>query len=100
MVVCLAPPATSAFAARLDFGRQTWNILPPGQSGALPPDRHSTDQLELYDALTPLFDNVRARDIPRTYKSARFFAPRGGPVLHPKPGLTIRTDRRWGVPHI
>jgi hypothetical protein len=93
----LAAPAS---AARLDFGKQTWNILPPGQSGALPPDRHSTDQLKLYDALTPLFDQVTARDIPRTYKSARFFAPKGGTVVRPKRGLTIRTDRKWGVPHI
>jgi acyl-homoserine lactone acylase PvdQ len=100
MAACLAVMAVPASAARLDFGRQTWNILPPGQSGAIPPDRHSTDQLVFYDRLTPLFDNVRARDIPRTYKSARFFAPKGGPVVRPKRGLTIRTDRRWGVPHI
>jgi acyl-homoserine lactone acylase PvdQ len=92
--------AAPASAARLDFGKQTWNILPPGQSGALPPDRHSTDQLKLYDALTPLFDKVSANDIPRTYKSARFFAPGGGKVVRPKRGVTIRTDRRWGVPHI
>jgi acyl-homoserine lactone acylase PvdQ len=96
----LAATAAPASAARLDFGRQTWNILPPGQSGAIPPDRHSTDQLTLYDRLTALFDEVSARNIRRTFKSARFFAPRGGPVVRPKRGLTIRTDRRWGVPHI
>jgi acyl-homoserine lactone acylase PvdQ len=99
-VVCLAVLAAPASAARLDFGKQTWNILPAGQSGAVPPDRHSTDQLRLYDALTPLFDKVTARDIPKTFKSARFFAPKGGRVEHPKRGLKIRTDRRWGVPHI
>jgi acyl-homoserine lactone acylase PvdQ len=92
--------AAPASAAKLDFGKQTWNILPPGQSGALPPDRHSTDQLKLYDRLTALFDGVTAKDVPRTYKSARFFAPKGGPVVHPKRGLSIRTDRKWGVPHI
>jgi acyl-homoserine lactone acylase PvdQ len=96
-VALTAAPAT---AARLDFGKQTWNVLPPGQSGAIPPDRHSTDQLRLYDRLTALFDDVSARDIRRTYKSARFFAPKGGPVVRPKRGLKIRTDRRWGVPHI
>ena len=57
--VLIASPAS---AARLDFGKQTWNILPPGQSGALPPDRHSTDQLKFYDRLTALFDGVTARD--------------------------------------
>src|SRR5215218_1039178 len=97
LFVLIAAPAS---AARLDFGKQTWNILPPGQSGAIPPDRHSTDQLKLYDRLTALFDDVTARDIPRTYKSARFLAPKGGPVVRPKRGLKIRTDRRWGVPHI
>jgi acyl-homoserine lactone acylase PvdQ len=97
---CLAVMTSPASAARLDFGRQTWNILPPGQSGAIPPDRHSTDQLSRYDALTPLFGKVTPRDIPRMFKSARFFAPRGGRIEHPKRGVTIRTDRRWGVPHI
>src|SRR4029079_10751839 len=97
LFVLIAAPAS---AARLDFGRQTWNILPPGQSGALPPDVHSTDQIPRYDRLTALFNDVRPRDIRRTYKSARFYAPRGGPVLHPRSGVRIRTDRRWGVPHI
>ena len=97
---CLALTATPAFAARLDFGKQTYNILPPGQSGAIPPDRHSTDQLRLYDKLAPLFDDVGPRDIKRLFKSARFLAPKGGSVVRPKRGLKIRTDRKWGVPHI
>jgi acyl-homoserine lactone acylase PvdQ len=92
--------ASPAAAARLDFGRQTYSILPPGQSGALPPDRHSTDQARLYDALTPLFDEVTPRHVKRLFKTARFFAPKGGKVDRPKRGLTIRTDRQWGVPHI
>jgi acyl-homoserine lactone acylase PvdQ len=106
LVVLLAMTAASlalsspAVAARLDFGKQTYDLLPPGQSGAIPPDRHSTDQLKLYDALTPLFDDVRPRHIKRLFKSARFFAPGGGRVERPKRGLTIRTDRQWGVPHI
>jgi acyl-homoserine lactone acylase PvdQ len=98
--VCCLVVASSAAAARLDFGRQTYTILPPGQSGALPPDKHSTDQLKLYDALTPLFEDVRRSHITELFKSARFFAPKGGKVDRPKRGLTIRTDRRWAVPHI
>jgi acyl-homoserine lactone acylase PvdQ len=97
---CCLAVAGPAAAARLDFGKQTYMILPPGQSGALPPDKHSTDQLKLYDALTPLFDNVRPNHITELFKSARFFAPKGGKVDRPKRGLTIRTDRRWAVPHI
>jgi acyl-homoserine lactone acylase PvdQ len=98
--VCCLVIASPAAAARLDFGRQTYTILPPGQSGALPPDKHSTDQLKLYDALTPLFGDARPSHITELFKSARFFAPKGGKVDRPKRGLTIRTDRRWAVPHI
>jgi acyl-homoserine lactone acylase PvdQ len=98
--VCCLVIASPAAAARLDFGKQTYMILPPGQSGALPPDKHSTDQLKLYDALTPLFGDVRPSHITKLFKSARFFAPKGGKVDRPKRGLTIRTDRRWAVPHI
>jgi Penicillin amidase len=87
-------------AAPLDFGRQTWSILPPGQSGAVPPDDHSTDQIPLYDALTPLFDKVRPRHIERLFRSARFFTPKGGRVERPRRGITIRRDRQWSVPHI
>ena len=61
--------AAPVSAARLDFGKQTWNILPPGQSGALPPDRHGTDQLKMYDDLAPLFGDVSQRDITRFFKS-------------------------------
>lgn len=34
-----------AQAARLDFGKQTYNILPPGQAGSLPPDQHGLDRI-------------------------------------------------------
>ena len=86
--------------AQTDFGRQVFNILPPGQSGAFPPNANSTDQLRPFDALTPLFGSVRAADIPRHFKSARF-GRRGQGRLErtPRRGLEIRRDR-FGVPHI
>jgi acyl-homoserine lactone acylase PvdQ len=92
--------ASTATAAPLDFGKQTYTLLPPGQSGALPPDAHSLDQLPLYDALTPLFGDVGPGDVKRLFRSARFFEPKGGTVERPKRGVTIRRDREWGVPHI
>ena len=92
--------ASTAYAAPLDFGRQTYSVMPPGQSGAVPPVDNSLDQLGLYDALTPLFGDVRKRHIERLFRSARFFEPRGGTVERPRRGLTIRRDRQWGVPHI
>ncbi len=97
-LACATAPA--AHAAPLDLGRQTWNILPPGQTGSLPPDSFGTNQLKLYDDLAPLFGDVGPGDIRRLFKSARFFAPAGGEVTRPRRGLTIRRDRRWGVPHI
>jgi acyl-homoserine lactone acylase PvdQ len=97
LVLAFAPAAQ---AAPLDFGKQTFNIMPPGQSGALPPDENSLDQLRLYDALTPLFDDVQPRHVEGLFKSARFFAPKGGTVERPRRGITIRRDTRFGVPHI
>ena len=38
-------------------------ILPPGNYGGLPPTDNSTDQLPLYDGLTPLRGNVTDADI-------------------------------------
>jgi acyl-homoserine lactone acylase PvdQ len=92
--------ATAASAAPLDFGRQTYSVMPPGQSGAIPAEDNSLDQLELYDALTPLGGDIGPRHILRYFKSAGFFEPRGGPVERPRRGVTIRRDREWGVPHI
>ena len=92
--------ATAASAAPLDFGRQTYSVMPPGQSGAIPAEENSLDQLPLYDALTPLGGDIRPRHIDRFFRSARFFEPRGGSVDRPRRGVTIRRDRQWGVPHI
>lgn len=94
----LAVPA-SVTAARLDYGGTLLNVLPPGQAGALPPTANSTDQIRLYDGLTPLEGRVGPSDLRRFFKSARFNLPRGGPAVRPRKGLTIRRDR-WGVPHV
>lgn len=75
------------------------NVLPPGQSGALPPGPNSTDQIPLYDGLTPLGRDVGPGALKRYFKSARFGMPRGGKVVRPRRGLAIRRDR-WGVPHV
>ena len=66
----------TASAAPLDFGKQTWNVLPSGQSGSLPPDEHSVDQLRIYDALTPLSGDVTRNSITRYFKSARLLRAR------------------------
>jgi acyl-homoserine lactone acylase PvdQ len=94
-LVCAAP----AQAAKLDYGKTVRNVLPPGQYGAQQQTTNSTDQVPLYDGLTPLGSNVTLADIARLYKSARFNQPKGGEITRPRPGVTIRTDS-YGVPHI
>ncbi|MEA2305448.1 MAG: hypothetical protein QOH43_2728 [Solirubrobacteraceae bacterium] len=88
-------------ASAKDF---SYNILPPGQFGGLPatPATHGTDQIPLYDALTPLRGNVTEADILKNYKPENF-APIGASTVEPttRPGsdLTIRRDS-FDVPHI
>jgi hypothetical protein len=88
-----------ASAAPLDFGGTVRNVLPPGQSGAVPAVPNSTDQISLYDGLTPLAGNVGPGAVTRFFKSAAFDMPRGGRTVRPRKGLRIRRDR-FGVPHI
>jgi acyl-homoserine lactone acylase PvdQ len=75
-------------------------ILPPGNYGGLPTTANSTDQLPLYDALTPLRGNVTDADIDR-YFLPENFAPVGATREEPtgRPGTTILYDA-YGVPHI
>ena len=57
-------------------------MLPPGQYGGLPTEVHSTDQIPLYDGLTPLRGNVTAADIQRFYKPESF-TPTGATTEEP-----------------
>jgi acyl-homoserine lactone acylase PvdQ len=75
-------------------------ILPPGNYGGLPPSANSTDQIGLYDALTPLRGHVTDADIDRFYLPENF-APIGVSHEEPtgRPGTKIVYDA-YGVPHI
>jgi acyl-homoserine lactone acylase PvdQ len=103
LVLCAAlvlAVSEAGAAAPSDYGANLFNILPPGQSGTLPPNPNSTDQAKLYDDLTPLFGNVTAADIPTHFKDAHFGVQ--GSVVgteRPRKGLTIQRDS-FGVPHI
>src|SRR3954452_11551405 len=95
LALCLALAAPAAGASM-----RAYNVLVPGQSGSLPPDRNSTDQLKLYDALTPLGGKVTASDLPRFFKSEAFGKPgMAGKVEHPRKNVRIVRDR-YGVPHV
>ena len=102
VLACLAcAPAASATGAtpqRPDFA---YNILPPGQAGGAGLTKNSTDQIPLYDGLTPLRGNVTEADIPKYFKREDF-TPTGATTVVPTPGrpdLRIVRDE-FGVPHI
>lgn len=105
-VALLAPPvgADGNHGRGRDEGRDEpgtvfRNVLPPGQAGTLPPSTHSTDQIPLYDGLTPLFDHVTRADVERYFKPETVGDPTGTPEATPRPGLRLIRDA-YGVPHI
>jgi acyl-homoserine lactone acylase PvdQ len=97
-VVLLAAPA-AALAGR-GAGDTTRYILPPGNYGGLPTNDDSLDQLPLYDALTPLRDNVTREHIQDLFLPEDF-KPIGQTREEPtgRPGLKLIYDE-YGVPHV
>jgi hypothetical protein len=98
-VALVALPAASG-AGSPDYASVALNVLPPGQSGDLLFPATATDQLKLYDGLTPRGGDVRAADLTRYFKPERFGV--SGKVVRterPRPGLRILRDR-WDVPHV
>ena len=98
LVVAALLPATASAAT--DYGRDVYNVLPAGEWGGLPLNQYSSDQLPLYDGLTPLWDQVTAADIPKHFKPERFGVI--GKVVRterPRKGLVIKRDS-WDVPHV
>jgi acyl-homoserine lactone acylase PvdQ len=94
IVALLVAPAAANAAPK------AYDVLPPGQFGGIPTTVHSTDQIPLYDGLTPLGRDVTSADI------SRFFKPETLGTVGPttveqtgRPGLTILRDS-YGVPHI
>ncbi len=100
VVVAVGVGIAGAKAPR-DHAAVALNVLPPGQSGSLAFPPTATDQAELYDALTPLFDKVTSADLTRYFKSERFGLGGEKPkaVERPRGGVTIQRDR-WDVPHV
>ena len=107
VVAAFAAIVPSAHAVR-DFSSTARNIIPSGQWGAIPspdgtptPDQAS-QQARLYDALTPLFDNVSAKDLNHYFKSEKLGTNGQGPLTRervPRKGVRIIRDR-FNVPHI
>jgi acyl-homoserine lactone acylase PvdQ len=103
LAVCaaLAIGVTPARGATFtDDSGGAFQILAPGEEGEFPPNEFSTDQGELYNALTRARGHVSTRRVERDYLSEKFGV--AGPVLrteHPRAGLEIVRDSH-DVPHI
>jgi acyl-homoserine lactone acylase PvdQ len=91
-----------ATAGTNDPAATALNIIPSGQFGDVPIPPEATDQAEMYDGLTPLFDNVQTSDLTRFFKSERFGVGPDGPTtgeILPRSDVTIVRDR-FNVPHV
>src|SRR5215217_5067246 len=97
---CLAVVAP-AHAVR-DYSSTALNIIPSGQWGAAPPPKRANDQAKMYDALTPLFDDVTKADLLRYFKSEKLGTKGQGRMKRervPRRGVRIFRDK-FNVPHI
>jgi acyl-homoserine lactone acylase PvdQ len=77
------------------------NILPSGQV-QLPGTPTAAAQAQMYDALTPLSDNVTQGDLFTDFKSEMLGVDTDGPTTQenvPFPGVTLLRDR-FDVPHV
>src|SRR6476661_4176035 len=83
---------------------QAFNVDPPGQYGGFPPfPSYATDQMNLYDSLTPLFDQVTDGDLATHFKE-NVFGLGSSPLKRTEtvpghPDLVIQRDK-YEVPHI
>jgi acyl-homoserine lactone acylase PvdQ len=85
-----------------DYAQTALNIIPSGQFGGLPIPPGADRQALMYDALTPLFDQVTNADLFNDFKSERFGIDTAGPgtvETVPRPGVTITRDQ-FDVPHV
>jgi acyl-homoserine lactone acylase PvdQ len=99
LALALAAPA---YAKDYAAPNGAYSIFNPGQSGNLPTDEHSTDQADMYNALTPKLGNVTAADLEDTFKP-NVFGIRGQRPAHREKTTNDRVRilvDRFGVPHI
>jgi acyl-homoserine lactone acylase PvdQ len=97
LALCALSGASAAVAA--DYAETALNILPSGQYQT--PGPEADRQPQMYNALTPRYDNVTDADLPSFFKSEAL-----GPAtvvreetIPERPGVLIRRDD-FNVPHI
>jgi acyl-homoserine lactone acylase PvdQ len=90
-------------ASAKDYAGTALNIVPSGQYGGVPVPPNAAQQAQMYDGLTPLFDQVTAPDLTKYFKSEALGAAGApGPTRGertPRKGLKIVRDA-FNVPHL
>jgi Penicillin amidase len=84
------------------FAKPGLDIIPSGQYGSVPQPAGATQQADMYNALTPLFNHVSAADMNRDFKPMTIGTATPGPTSTetiPHPGVTVVRDA-FDVPHI
>jgi acyl-homoserine lactone acylase PvdQ len=105
VVVLSVLAATASAQSAPDFSKagEAFNVLPPGQAGTISPVPNSSDQIPLYDGLTPKRNNVTAADLPVFFKPNVFglggLSVQSTRTFPARPGLVVTRDS-YGVPHI
>jgi acyl-homoserine lactone acylase PvdQ len=100
VTVLITVPVANASAQ--DPADTALNIIPSGQYGSIPPPPGASEQAEMYDGLTPLFDQVSDSDLTTYFKSEGFGVGPDGPGTVesvPRAGVEIVRDR-FNVPHV
>jgi acyl-homoserine lactone acylase PvdQ len=100
IAAAIAPAAAGAFA--VDEAIIARDIIPSGQYGSVPPPAQASQQAEMYDALTPLFNHVTTADLFNDFKSEAVGHAVGGKLTaEPVPHAGVRVLRdKFDVPHI
>jgi acyl-homoserine lactone acylase PvdQ len=101
VLVLLGAAFTAAAAPRHDYAAVARDILPPGNYGGIDANAHSVDQAKLYDALTPTFDQVTARDVQADFKAEPLWTGKEKAVRTERPGRGVKILRdAFDVPHV
>ena len=98
-VLALAALSGAPGAIAADFASPAFNILPSGQYQV--PGPNADAQAQLYNNLTPRYDNVSDADLPNFFKGAQLGPSTVASEETPpgRPGVVIRRDD-YNVPHV
>ncbi|HEX8645404.1 MAG TPA: penicillin acylase family protein [Thermoleophilaceae bacterium] len=97
VVAALALMVWPPGALAADFAETALNVIPSGQYQTAQPGADA--QAQLYNSLTPRFDNVTDADLPNFFKSAALGPSTVVSEEVVRPGVTIRRDE-YNVPHV